>query len=89
MRSCKKQPQADHNQAWHEQRQRELAIDVLGLLCLVAVASSLSLCVANPPSVVWLLDCDQEPSVYGLGLFGHWHSWSCALVDLIDCVWCR
>ena len=36
-----------------------------------AVASSLSLCVANPPSVVWLRDCDQEPCVYGLGLFGH------------------
>ena len=28
-----------------------------------AVASSLSLCVANPPSVVWLRDCDQEPCV--------------------------
>jgi len=24
---------------------------------------------------------DQEPCVYGLGLFGHWHSWSCVLID--------
>ena len=24
--------------------------------------------VANPPSVVWLRDCDQEPCVCGLGL---------------------
>ena len=47
-----------------------------------AVASSLSLCVANPPSVVWLRDCDQEPCVCGLGLFGHWHCWSCVLIDL-------
>ena len=28
-----------------------------------------------------LRDCDQEPCVYGLGLFGHWHSWSCVLID--------
>ena len=47
-----------------------------------AVASSLSLCVANPPSVVWLRDCDQEPCVCGLGLFGHWHCWSCVLIDI-------
>ena len=46
-----------------------------------AVASSLSLCVVNPPSVVWLRDCDQEPCVCGLGLFGHWHCWSCVLID--------
>ena len=32
----------------------------------------------------WLCDCDQEPYVYGLGLFGHWHSWSCVLTDSID-----
>ena len=25
-------------------------------------------------------DCDQEPCVYGLGLFGHWHSLSCVLI---------
>jgi len=30
---------------------------------------------------VWLRDCDQEPCVYGLGVFGHWHSWSCVLID--------
>ena len=53
---------------------------VLGLVVLFvslgvhAVASSLSLCVANPASFVWLRDCDQEPCVHGLGLFGHWHS---------------
>ena len=45
-----------------------------------AIASSLSLCVASPPLVVWLRDYDQEPCVYGLGLFGHWHSWSCVLI---------
>ena len=32
-----------------------------------AVASSLSLCVANPrPLIVWLRDCDQDPCLYGL-----------------------
>ena len=46
-----------------------------------AVASTLSLCVAFPPSVVCLCDCDQEPCVYGLGLFGHWQSWPCLLFD--------
>ena len=25
--------------------------------------------------------CDQEPCVCGLGLFGHWHCWSCVLID--------
>ena len=31
--------------------------------------------------VVGLRDCDQEPCVYGLGLFGQWYSWSCLLID--------
>ena len=45
-----------------------------------------SVCVwTSPPSVVWLRDCDQEPCVVGLGLFGHWHSWSCVLIDFIEC----
>jgi len=51
--------------------------------------SSLSLCVARPPLVVWLCDSDQEPCVYGLGCFGHWHSWSCILIDYVArSEWC-
>ena len=26
--------------------------------------------------------CDQEPCVCGLGLFGHWHCWSCVLIEV-------
>ena len=63
-----------------------ISFELVLLSCLFplgvhAVASSLSLCVANPPSVVWLHVCDQEPCLYGVGLFGHWRSWSCILID--------
>jgi len=45
-----------------------------------------SACVlARPPSVVWLCDCDQEPCVDGLGLFGRWHNLSCVLTDSECC----
>ena len=48
-----------------------------------SITCGLSSCAGKPTidSVVWLRDCDQEPCVYGLGLFGHWHSWSCVLIE--------
>ena len=37
-----------------------------------------------PPSLAaGLCNCDQESCVHGLGLFGHCHSWSCVLIDLL------
>ena len=49
-------------------------------MCLVATLIHHSPS-TNPPWILWLRACDQELCVYGLGLFGHWHSWSCVLID--------
>ena len=41
----------------------------------VVIVANSSACVwASPRFVVWLPDCDQEPCVDGMGLFGRWHS---------------
>ena len=40
--------------------------------CLVSRVWPAATGVCRSYLVVWLHDCDQEPCVYGLGLFGHW-----------------
>ena len=43
--------------------------------------SSLSLCVGKSTIGCVARDCDQERCIDGLGWFGHWHSWSCVLIE--------
>ena len=65
--------------------ERALGSRVISLSLLVCTPLHLaSACVwASLPSFVWLPDCNQGSCVFGsvLGLFVHWHSWSCISID--------
>jgi len=51
-------------------------------LSAIADPSSVGLCLGKSMSdCASSVDCDQEPCIDGLGLFGHSHSWSCVLLD--------